>query len=257
MKKILFVALMALVFVGCQNNGANLSKADQKALNAATVDAVALVRASQAKVESSLKAAGFIQVEDTDQAKILKKVKAPKIKKDSEGDAFYFLYGIASYADMSESEWNDLFNETINAGKTVITVEVLIKNDQVQAIYTSAYAGWTETANYTYTRISDGLFGQLPKNEEMRQWGGYIDTFEEEADTYEDHAQFISKIAKAQEVEVQEDGYGFTSVSEKIEEGWRYMGVWLNPDENMREDMREDGITARIVYASFMISDLF
>ena len=247
MKKLFLLTMVAVVFMACGGE-TPLPKNDEKALKAATVEVAKMIGENRTKAEKAFSDAGFVQIETNDTKLPAARLahKAPQLKADSRGESVMYVYGA-----QEGNTGDEAMLAIVNEGKTLIMVEAYYVDDNLYGVYASLYTGWTEKINRTYTTISDGLYAQLTSA--TKQWGGYINLFDDKENVYEDHDAFVAAIASANEVEVYEQGYAFTGEEYT---GIFYTGCWANPDEAMREDMTKGGITAHVVYGYFVVADV-
>ena len=236
MKKILFMAMIAIAFMACgEKNGANLPSKDKAAISAITVDATALVGKDAAAVDKALLAAGFQKADASASApeRLKGKFNAP-----AASGIEYYVYGIDPKVAMSETEDIPAFNKAIANG-SIIVAAVLFDNNKAYQIGSNISVKCAKGDSRAYTDISDGLYKQIPAEALQSKWAGSVD---EKNFTKQD--EFVAAIAAAENgVAAEEYGYAVTAASAAGYEGFYYTGEWGDPDAETKAAMQKDGYT--------------
>ena len=263
MKKILLLAALAVAFMACENKE-EMPKNEQKAMNAATVEVFDQIGvANQAAVDKLLTKVGFVQIPEdklTIDAKVKAQAKAklPKaIKEEDDAVEVVYVYGLPkNWEDMSAAELEKYMQDQLaNEGNGYITVTAVFSGKYLTMTYTTLMTAIREKVNASYVKESDALFAALPKpmsyqGEEMKYWGGAIGN-----KTFEDRAEYIATVAAAQEIEAQEQGYSISSYTEEGVTGVSYQAVWMNPDEETKQEMIEY-MGVACAYGMFFVADV-
>lgn len=242
MKKLLFIAVAALTLIACGSPKDNpeLPAKDKKALDKATVEAVACIGQSPAKVAELLTSAGYVKVEGV-------KLEAPKriaakTKAPAAGATYdVFLYGLDASAIDKDAEFATAeFNKVISSGNSIILAFAIYYNDQLVEMITSICVAKGAKVNQKYTKISDEMYATLPANALATSWQGVIVTDKEQK--YTKREDYVAFIAGAQELQAEEFGYAATSVNlDGTPAGFAYVCDWVNPDEKAVAEQTKDG----------------
>ena len=253
MKKILFMAVIAVAFMACgEKNGANLPSKDKKALEKATVQAIELIGQSAASVEKALLNAGFVKT-DIDLMGAPKRMKhkfqAPAASSTTE---VMYVYGAdpEKFSDEDEDANVAAFNSALKKG-SIIVAYVVFAGDKLYGIECIAIAQCANGASRMYTDISDGLFAQIPDNALMSQWEGAI-----AKKSYTKQNEFVAAIAAAENgITAEESGYAVTGAVGSAYEGFLYAGQWADPDAATKAEMEKDGYLPYVT-AMFAVLDI-
>lgn len=243
MKKFLLMAMVAVAFMACNQNGASVPSSDKKAVKAVTTDAVSMVGQDPAKVEKILTSAGFTKVESTDAtAKVIARyVRSPKAKAAEEVSVQYVYNLPADYVSMGEEAVLQYVQNLLAKGECLVVVYTIYKDNKLMVVSTSVFAPLKDDINLLYTQNSDGLFAQLPAlNGTTSFWQGNIQEGEK---SYTDHAEYVATIAAAQAILADEQGYALKNldpVNNMTAEGFGFYCYWENPDEAARATMLEE-----------------
>lgn len=257
MKKVLFIAALAVAFMACENKE-EMPKGEQKALKTVTEDVVSMIgTADEATVDKKLVAAGFTKV-DVDEAALMPRKAQPKMRKAIKAEepvVVAYVYGLpADYEKMTEEELEKYMKDQMNKGDGYIAVSVTYQNDVLFGTTTSLVTALREKVNVSYTKESDALYAALPEKGIMKEWSGFTAVGKEEKE-YTEHADFSAAVAAAQAISAQEMGYCVTAMSEAGYSGMFYQTYWENPDEEMKAEMIEEVGTA-YAYGYFMVADI-
>lgn len=256
MKKFLLMAMVAVAFMACNENGASVPSSDKKAVKAVTTDAVSMVGQEPAKVEKFLTSAGFTKVEATDGiAKVSARyVRAPKAKAAEEVSVQYVYNLPTDYQSMDEAAGAQYVQNLLDKGECLVMVITIYKDNKLMVVSTNVFAPLKDNINLLYTQNSDGLFAQLPApNGTTSFWQGGIRQGEK---SYTDHAEYVAAIAAAKAISAEEQGYAIKNLdpAKMTAEGFGFYCLWENPDEAERAAMlKEDGIVGAM--GSFSVMD--
>ena len=249
MKKILLMAVAAIALMACNSNNAEMPANDKKAMNAATVQALAQIGQSTATVEKSLLDAGFVKAEVPASApkrmKQFNKLQAPAAATQA-----YYVYNIeAADLDLEDDAMAAKQNAILKKGKAIIIAVAVYSDDKLAMLTTTAIVAAKKGANKNYVTVSDGLYQQIPSDALAVQWQGTIDEKE-----YKDQADYAAAIAAAEESamtanEVEIVIKGISTFGGY--EGFGYMGMFTFPTEKEIADQAKEGCDpyAAIVYA--------
>lgn len=253
MKKILLVAMAAVLFMACENNGggnSGMPGKDQAALSATTSKAVSLVGKSRTNAENAFKAAGFVELKDGSGLVALP-AKAPKkvqgIKKDGVTEVTY-IYGV------SDGQTEEELIQSLKDGNCVIVLEASFHGDTFVGTGVTFITAKSETVNRRFIFSSNEMYNSLPSNPAMRAWEGIIaesaEDISSEGEEYEDHSKFVAAINAMQEVAAVDAGTGFTKVDYNTGEyeGFGYYMAWVNPSEEefYESDMAYIGVPCAV-----------
>lgn len=265
MKKFLFVAALAVAFMACNNNGAEMPQQEQKAMKAATVEVVDLIgTAKPADVQKVLLDAGFTKIEAQLSMPAKCAAQAKKQMKKAikaEGTEEIYIYGLPdNFFSMSEEEQEAYMKKQLESGDGFIQVTVTYQSDVLYASATLLMTGLREKINVTYANESDALYAALPKPmmAEMGVWQGYITAQgAEEGTQYEKHAEYVAAVAAAKGIRAEEMGYSVSAASATGYAGKAYVAYWMNPgdDEEAQQEMAEE-MGAACAYGYFVVADV-
>lgn len=222
MKKILLMAMVAFAFMACNGNGADVPSKDQKAIDAATVQAPSLIGQAPAAVDKALVKAGFTQA-DVEFARVAKRhlpARAPQMQNAEEPVQVTYLYNITEEMMKDESKGIPYANSVLAKGNCIVIVAAMYVEDKLAGIGCNVMVPMKDNCSLIYTTVSDGLFKQMPKIDNVyATWQGQVGET-----VYADHAAFVSSIAAAKAVEANEQGA-------YMGKGYCYAGYWGYPDE--------------------------
>jgi len=268
MKKILLMAVAALMCVACNENGP--SSADKKVAKVVSSEAIDLLGQDLTAVDKALTSAGYIKA-DAAAAKVAPARVRALAAKAAESMSVLYVYGLpANISQMSETEADACMIKALQEGKTIAQAYVVADNNgKLAGIQTTMYLKLTAGVNKLYTDVSDKLYGHIPAGaipETMpsgmptkfpfAMWEGYVsmeDKSETEEDVLEtnDHAEFVAKIAVNTSLMAEEYAYVYTNQEGA---GWMYQAMWVNPTELEQKEMQEE-IGAAVAYGSFIVAD--
>lgn len=254
MKKILLVAMAAVLFMACENNGggnSGMSGKDQAALSASTSKAVSLVGKNRTTAENAIKAAGFVELKDGSgllslPAKAPKK--APGIKEGAIVTEVTYVYGV------SDGQTEEELIQSLKDGNCVIVLEAAFSGDIFVGSGVTFITAKSETVNRRFIFTSNEMYNSLPSNPALRAWEGIIaesaEEISSEGEEYEDHSKFVAAINAMQEVAAVDAGTGFTKVDYNTGEyeGFGYYMAWINPSEEefYESDMAYIGVPCAV-----------
>lgn len=269
MKKILWMAVAALMFVACNENGP--SSADKKSANVVSSEAVELLGQDLAKVDKALTDAGYVKTDGGAAAKTAPaRVRALAAKAEAQMAALY-VYGLpAEIGKMSEAEADACMTKAVQDGKTIAMAYVVSEDGKLAAIQTTMYLKLTSGVNKLYTDVSNKLYDEIPagaipetpqtempSNFPYSIWAGYVsldyNSSEEEGEVLEttDHAELVAKIAANKSLMAGEFSYTYTNQEGA---GWMYRTMWVNPTEEEQQEMQKE-IGAVVAYGTFVVAD--
>ena len=261
MKKIFLLAMMAVAFMACENNngGGGSSSSDVpsgevKAVKATTEQASDLLGKSPAQVDKSLVAAGFVKLDESELASVIRRIraKAPKAKADADRWEVHYVYNLPKdFLKMSEEEGLKWMNDQLEAGKSIIAAVAIYYNEELVAMSTAFQRAKTEKINLLYTEISDGLYKDLPSKAMYKEWQGEIGKKE-----YSDHAAYIAAIGVGESIEAEESGVAadYNQVTGEAS-GRGYNAYWENPDKEEEASQLRNGLVVPYVIGEFSVVD--
>lgn len=259
MKKILLMAVAALMFVACNENGP--APADQKCAKVVSSEAVALIGKDMATVDKALTSAGYVQVKEEQGQAAPARVRALLKQAAAAIEQTVYVYGLPADIDkMTEAEFNACLQKALKEGKTIALAYVSSLDGKMAGMQTLLYMKLQANANALFVDISNSLYGQIPEGAIVEgqptkfpyaMWYGAVAVgTEEQPTTITKHADYIAKVAANTEVAAQE----MAQIAESQGKGWMYQALWINPNEETKKEM-EGEIGVAIVYGSFMVGD--
>ena len=260
MKKILLMAVAALMFVACNENGP--SSADKKCAKVVSSEAVDLIGKDMATVDKALTAAGYVQAKEDKAQGAPARVRALVKEAASEMVRVVYIYGLPANIDsMTEAEAAECMQKALKDGKTIALAYVRSVDGKMAGMQTVLYMKLQENANKLIVDISNSLYGKIPEGAIVdgqptkfpyAMWYGAVTVGnEQEPTTMTKHADYIAKVAANTEVAAQE----MAQSVESEEKGWVYQVMWINPNEETKKEMAEDFGEA-IVYGMYMVGDM-
>ena len=269
MKKILLMVMVAVGFMACNGGGASVPQNDKKAAKAVTSQAIDLLSSNPATVDKALTDAGFMKVTAGGLLNVAKRQQAHMKKsfKASEDLEIIYLYNVPeNYDSMTDEESAKYVKEVLDKGECIIYVVTYYSStdSKLKMMSTQVMAPLKEDINLLMTEISDAEYKKLPTGSLVMgvpalRWEGVITNGDDEV-TYENHAEFVSKIAKAQAVTAEEQGVGMTKLDMETGEasGFVYFNAWVNPDAAEKEEqIAKMGVAAAMgVFAVVDINEL-
>lgn len=240
MKKILLVAMVAMAFMACNSNGADMPKKEKKAFDASTIEAIAMMGDDAATVEAKLLKAGYVALDEAMPFINAPAKRVPGLKKDKGGDTeLYFAYNLPeNYDKMSEEEAIEYINKLLADGNSYIMVTATFEDDELYMMGTAIMTGIRDKVNYIYTDLSDDMFAQLPSGS-MGQWQGAVGKSmgKEDAEMYADHSKFVAAVKDATEITAEEMGIAMSANNP-----FQYIGLWMYPNKEQQASQKESGL---------------
>ena len=224
MKKILLMAMVAFAFMACNGNGADAPSKDQKAIDAATVQAPSLIGQTPGAVDTALVKAGFTQA-DVEFARVAKRhlpARAPQMQNAEKPVEVVYLYNITEEIMKEEDESKSVAyaNSVFAKGNCIVIAMAMYLENKLAGIACDVMVPLKDSCSLIYTTVSDGLFKQMPKIDNVyATWQGQVGI-----EMYKDHAPFVAALAAAKAVEANEQGA-------HMEKGYCYVGHWDYPNE--------------------------
>ena len=262
MKKILFMAMAAVVLMACgDGNGASVPSKDKTAVIAASADAVELIGAEPAAVDKKLTAAGYTKMDmpaSLEAPKLNKKAikQIPALKAEDDAEEVLYVYNLPEESkNWGEEEFLAYQNKLMKDGKVIAYAIVSFQEGKMTMMVTEMVVGYSAKANLLYTEISNKLYAQLPEKEKALQirWQGAVSTPDAEQQQFEVQADYVKAIEAANNgVQAQEMGY---AILNSDYDGTAYQGGWYAPGTEDTQAMEKEGVTP---YASgyMMVADL-
>lgn len=253
MKKILLMAMAAIAFMACENNGGgtNLPSKDKAAVDKVSAGAVALIGENPGKVQQALTSAGFVKAEESifeAPRRIQGKLKAPADALPSD----YYVYGVDPkdiQKEVSETEAEAAIQKALEKGAVIITSATFLSNE-LYIMESYVMLKWEKNCSRIYTDASDALYNKMPANAVQKQWQGSIGKT-----IYEKHNEFVAAIAAAEDgIEANESGAALTSLTDI--EGFAYGASWAEPGEEDRENMELFDGSLPYAVASFVVGNV-
>ena len=254
MKKIIFMVMVAVALMACNENGAVPAK-NKKAVNIVTVEAVNLIGADIATMDKKLTAAGYVKAREAVRAPKQLNARFNEPAVNAEENNVYYVYNIpANHGDLAEAEGKNLLNSLLKEGKVIVFATVSYADDKVQTIGSYFYVSNSANANLLYTDISDNLYVKLPSKETATKLAWQADTYMEEGlKEYDNHAEFTKAIlAASQGVQAHESAYAVLSGETS---GFCYENRFSAPSPYGIKEMENAGYVP-YAYANFYISGI-
>lgn len=258
MKKILLMAVAALMFVACNENGP--SSSDKKVAKVVSSEAVDLIGQDMAKVDKALINAGYVKADEAKVQAAPARVRA-LVKKAAEAKNEIYVYGLPTdFANMDEDEAEECMTKALKGGKTIAMAYITNVDGKMEAMQTIMYMKMQSGSNSLFIDISNSLYGKIPEGAIQEQptklpyamWYGAVAVgTEKDPTTMTDHAAYVAKISANDESAAQE----MAQVYESQESGWAYEAMWINPNEETKKEMIEE-IGEAVVYGVFMLGDM-
>ena len=259
MKKILLMAVAALMFVACNENGP--SSADKKCAKVVSSEAVDLIGKDMATVDKALTAAGYVQAKE-DKAKGAPARVRALVKQDASGmEQTMYVYGLpANFDRMSGADAEACMLKALKDGKTIAIAYISSLDGKMAGMQTILYMKLQKNANKLIVDISNSLYDKIPAGAIVdgqpekfpyAMWYGAVAVNNEEKPTnMAKHADYIAKVAANEEVAAQE----MAQIAESEGKGWMYEAMWINPNEETKKEMEEE-LGEAIVYGMFMVGN--
>ena len=258
MKKILFMAVAALMFVACNENGP--SSSDKKCAKVVSSEAVDLIGKDMATVDKALTNAGYVQVEKNVVHTAPARVRALLKDVAASIEQTPYVYGLPANIDkMTEDEYAACFLNALKDGKTVAINVVASLDGKMVGMQTVLYLKLQDNANKLFVDISNSLYDKIPAGTIVEEpekvpystWYGLVAVDSEvEPTTMAKHSDYIAKVAAHTEVAAQE----MAQIVESEVKGWVYQVMWINPNEETKKEMAEE-IGEAIVYGTFIVGN--
>ncbi len=225
MKKIFFLAVVAVVFMACggSGNGALLPDKDKKVLDKVTSESVALLLQNPTKVDQYLTDAGFEKIDYDFSSYIARRriANQRQSKATSEDRDALYLYGIsAKEAHYDDDEFFNQQNKVLEKGNSVIIAYCHFEEGQLEGIEISYLVPEKKGINKIYTDISEALY------DKSVYWDGSVGK-----DKFKDHSEFVAAIIAAESVSAIEEGASTSNPSSP----YVYSAGWTNPAEYREE----------------------
>lgn len=253
MKKLIFMVVVAVALMACNENGAVPAK-DKKAVNIVTVEAVNLIGADIATMDKKLTAAGYVKAREAVRAPKQLNARFNEPAVNAEENNVYYVYNIpANHGDLAEAEGKNLLNSILKEGKIIVFATVSYADDKVKTIGSYFYVSNSANANLLYTDISDKLYAKLPSKETATNvyWQGNTH-IEEGYKEYKNHPEFTKAIlAASQGLLAHESGHAILFGETT---GFWYENRFSTPSPYGIKEMENAGYVP-YAYAYFFISE--
>ena len=268
MKKYFMIAMTAVVLMACgsKSESTGLPKAEEKALEAATVEAIDQLGESPETVDAALVKAGFKQAEialpefGKVPARMLKKAPAAK-SEATYGDAkeVSYVYGLPdNYKSMSDAQIMSWMVQRIVGGNPIIIVMVNYVDNKMANMGTSVVLAKNDKSNKVYTATSENLYSKLPSDEKKYTWEGEIEYRDETKENmnYDDHSAYVAAVAKAEGIDAYEQATVVTegSLYNETADGYMYHCGVINPSAQEEAEQLKRGAPTALVMQSYSIS---
>lgn len=256
MKKMLFMAMAAVVLMACNSSDTGLPKGEEKALEKTTVGAIAQLGTSPSQVDAALTDAGYMKITGGYVPPISspEKVTPKKIKKAvaASQKAVVYAYGIPeNYNTMTQAQAMVWINNALANGKALMLVYANFIDDKLAVMMTTFVIAKDKNANKSFTAISEDMYGELPSGKTNYYWVGEIydrNVKDSEAQEFSDHSAFVSKVAKAEGIEAEENGAAMFK-------GWAYGNTWINPTAAEEAEMIEEGLSVAVCIGGYVVTN--
>ena len=197
MKKILYVALAAMMLISCDPNAPKLPSKDNKMLDNLSLNLLSFVGDKKKNVVSTLEDLGFQELEMDSPLP----ARLGKPAQKASWTSIAFLYGnVDIYEEVVEDEDIELLNDYLHESKELMAwLELIIdENNKVFAIYLDYYAS-NEIKNIRgmYTQFSKALFLTL---DDEKRWEGQLGELED----YVDAGEFGDDVLKQYSIKKRE-----------------------------------------------------
>ena len=247
MKKFLLALTVVFAFMAC--DPVDLPKKDSKALNAVTYEALAQLGTARADFEKAITDIGFIPVEieypavpDPSPRFFANAPISHKATARDWSDQQY-VYGLKlTETNLHYDDYAQMIKSAVAKGNTCITLSAEFSDAKLSYAYAEFYFPLSQNVNYAYTGVSDEMYKQLEKKENVR-WNGST-MVAKDFSTFTDHAKYSSFIAAAQAIQADETGEC---------QDFTYYLMWNNPDEKEQANMLEEGFETPFVVGGCML----
>lgn len=253
MKKILYVALMALVTMSCNHrNSPDIPKEDQSLLNNASKNAISILGVEKATAEQRIIKAGFTKV-DTEEfffSPQRRVVSVAKQRMDDE-DVSCFVYNIAD--DVEDEE--EIVNAIIESKQTAVIFMTTYINGILANIHGTLIVGAeVDNVNGLFLDCSESLHSNVSGL--AATWYGSIKDKENDGEEqeYYKYKEYTAALYPLNSLFAEETGAG-TIGSLFDAKGFGYHLTWDKPDEDeTRWQINNEGYKAAIATGAFSIT---
>ncbi|MBQ3673328.1 MAG: hypothetical protein II928_02505 [Paludibacteraceae bacterium] len=202
MKKLLYVALAAMMLISCDPNAPKLPSKDNKMLDNLSKNLLSLVGEKKKTVISTLEEFGFQKVENPGMVPARHNKPAQK----AEMTSLSFFYGnVDIYEEVMEDEDIEILTDYLHESKELAAfLELMIdENNKVAAIYVDYYAS-NEIKNIRgmYTQFSKALFLTL---DDEKRWEGQLGELEDYVDAGESGDEMLKQYSIKKREKFEED----------------------------------------------------
>ncbi len=255
LKKILFLAMIAIAFMACEQNEATVVKKDQKMLTKASKELIGLMGADKAKAEKAILNAGFVKLEeDEDPDAMLAPAKYKKSPRKKPASKNY--YNVDEYAiylynfpdDMQIDDETELINGIV-VGEKKMVVQMQVGYNEGKMVSAEAMYYMPDDRSETfklYKNFSNNMYSKIPSKATELEWYGYL--YSNVIDSaYEDRASFVAELSQTECGEVEEECSFETS-----DGSVGYYATMFVPTEEDIAELAEEGLSP-FVYGEFMI----
>lgn len=257
MKKVLFIALSALMLMACDHrNAPDIPKEDQSVLNKASKNVISVLGTDKATAEQKFIKAGFRKIEgDIDGFFESPKHRVVSIAKQrtDDDDVSCFVYNISE--ELEDASDEDKVNAIIESKQTAVIFMASYMNGILANINGKLIVGAeVDNVNGLYLDCSENLHGNISGL--AATWEGSITDKEndDEVTEYESYKKYSNALYPMNSLFAEETGAGQIGgiFSTKA---FAYHITWDKPDESeARWQINNAGYKTAIAEAGFSIS---
>ena len=240
MKKLMYLAMAAVLLMACDPNGrVDVPGNDKKALNQSAAKALTMIGGSATQVDKDLLNLGFtktILMEGAparfNQPAMAQTTPEPPL----EGMVYYLLNVPSKFLVTRGEERRDVISEIVDSKHAGIVIAALYGDNKLQQFNGSVFANADiKGVNNLYVGLSNAMYAGLPSKAERLSWSGFIGQSGETR--YEQRADFEKALASFEAGEASE-GSIFLDESKKV----YYSIAWYAPDSEERKSIEKEGV---------------
>lgn len=207
MKKLLYVAMAALVLMACNSNEPKLVGKDKKMVDKASKEIVSLIGSPKADFVKKMEKAGFVQLE-APVVPVPARLQKSNLKRAAAEDfeVLYFCYNAPEenwqgmeYSVSSEEEAMAIYAKIAKSKKVYIECTAYFEEGELLGISGNTLSGRLEKINNFYLNASTNLYNSLPED---LQWYGTTYADVDDWDSEENGQKFENKARNDFEVAI-------------------------------------------------------
>lgn len=212
MKKFLYLALTAVLFMACESNGGGASGGDKKMVDEVSNKVISALGSSNAQtVHADLISMGFKKVEESAESPV-RKLAPGKVIKDAQQ---YVEYSYNLPANYQSDDSPEFYQELARSKKLVVVLALVFENDKLIAAEGGCFISQAvSNYNSVYTNFSNNVYASIPSQANIA-WQAIAYTMTNELQ-YTSHADFIKDFSSKQLMAVME-GCAFENGSQAVQ----------------------------------------